>query len=47
MWSRVAIDLARVMGSCSTGMATAVASRIFEVTAQAAPRDTQGSRVRM
>ena len=46
-WSRVAIDLASVIGSCSTGSATAVDSRTRDVTAHAAPNDTHGSRVRM
>ena len=41
------MDLAKVIGSCSTGSATAVDSRTRLVTAAAAPRDTQGSRVRM
>jgi len=41
------MDLARVIGSCSTGSATAVDSRTREVTAQAAPRLTHGSNVRM
>ena len=39
--------LASVIGSCSTGSATAVDSRTREVTAQAAPRLTHGSSVRI
>ncbi|CFE46222.1 Uncharacterised protein [Mycobacterium tuberculosis] len=38
---------ASVIGSCSTGSATAVASRIRDVTADAAPRLTHGSNVRI
>lgn len=38
---------ASVIGSCSTGSATAVDSRTRDVTAQAAPRLTHGSSVRM
>ena len=38
---------ANVIGSCSTGSATAVDSRTRDVTAQAAPRETHGSSVRM
>lgn len=45
-WSRVAIVLASVIGSCSTGSATAVESRIREVTAAAIASETHGSRVR-
>lgn len=45
--TEVAIVFARLIGSCSTGSATAVDSRTREVTAQAVPRLTQGSRVRM
>lgn len=39
--------LARVIGSCSTGSATAVDNRTREVTAAAVARLTHGSRVRM
>ena len=39
--------LASVMGSLSTGMDTAVPSRMVEVTAAAAPSATHGSRVRL
>jgi hypothetical protein len=39
--------LANVMQSCSTGSATAVDKRTRVVTADAAPSDTHGSRVRM
>lgn len=46
-WSKVAIDFASVIGSCSTGSATAVDNRTRDVTAAAVPSDTQGSRVRM
>ena len=46
-WSRVAIDLASVIGSDSTGSATAVDSRIREVTVAAVASETHGSRVRM
>ncbi len=46
-WSRVAICLARVIGSDSTGSATAVDSRIRAVTAAAVAREIQGSRVRV
>ena len=45
-WSRVAIALASVIGSDSTGSATAVESRIREVTAAHVARETQGSSVR-
>ena len=45
-WSSVAIVLASVIGSDSTGSATAVASRIREVTAAAVASETHGSRVR-
>ena len=38
---------ASVIGSCSTGSATAVDSRTRDVTAHAAPRLTHGSSVRM
>ena len=46
-WSRVAILFASVIGSCSTGSATAVDNRTRDVTAHAVPRLTQGSNVRM
>ncbi len=45
-WSRVAIALASVIGSDSTGSATAVESRIREVTAAQVASETHGSRVR-
>lgn len=41
------MDLASVIGSCSTGSATAVDKRTREVTAAAVPSETHGSRVRM
>jgi hypothetical protein len=43
----VAIVLARVIGSDSTGSATAVASRIRDVAWAAVASDTHGSRVRV
>ena len=43
----MAIALASVIGSDSTGSATAVDSRIREVTAAAVASETHGSRVRM
>jgi hypothetical protein len=43
----VAIDLASVIGSCSTGSATAVDNRTRDVTAHAVPSETHGSKVRM
>ena len=46
-WSRVAIALASVIGSDSTGSETAVDSRIRDVTAAAVASDTHGSSVRM
>jgi Asp-tRNA(Asn)/Glu-tRNA(Gln) amidotransferase A subunit family amidase len=46
-WSTVAIVFARVIGSDSTGSATAVASRMREVTLAAVASDTHGSRVRV
>ncbi|BCI85867.1 hypothetical protein NIIDMKKI_10730 [Mycobacterium kansasii] len=46
-WSSVAMLLASVIGSCSTGNATAVDSRTREVTAEAAPKLTHGSSVRI
>ena len=45
-WSSVAIVLASVIGSDSTGSATAVESPIREVTAAQVPSVTQGSSVR-
>ena len=39
--------LASVMGSCSSGSATDVPSRIRDVTDAAVPSATHGSRVRM
>ena len=45
-WSRVAIVFASVIGSDSTGSATAVDSRIREVTAAAVASETHGSSVR-
>ena len=45
-WSRVAMVLARVIGSDSTGSATAVPSRIVDVTAAAVASATHGSSVR-
>ncbi len=41
------MDFASVIGSCSTGSATAVDNRTRDVTADAAPRLTHGSSVRM
>ncbi len=46
-WSSVAMVLARVIGSDSTGRATAVESRILVVSAAAVASETHGSRVRM
>ena len=46
-WSRVAIVLASVIGSDSTGSATAVDRPIREVTAAAVASDTHGSSVRV
>ena len=45
-WSRVAICFASVIGSDSTGSATAVDSLIFVVTAAAVASEIHGSRVR-
>jgi hypothetical protein len=44
-WSRVASVLARVIGSCSIGSATAVPSRIVEVTVAAVASAIHGSRI--
>ena len=46
-WSRVAICLASVIGSDSTGSATAVERPIVVVTAAAVASETHGSRVRV
>ena len=46
-WSSVAIALASVIGSDSTGSDTAVERRIRSVTAAAVARETHGSRVRV
>ncbi|MCP9965280.1 hypothetical protein LUX57_09130 [Actinomadura madurae] len=46
-WSSVAMALASVIGSDSTGSATAVASRIVDVTVTADASETHGSSVRM
>ena len=45
-WSRVAIVFASVIGSDSTGSATAVDSPIRSVTAATVASETHGSRVR-